>query len=217
MSLQYVTYDYWDYGYAVGDATNSDICGPFSLEELDQFGTLDALPFSLDSEIWESPNTCIMFFAGTVNGAANVTAAPTRVRLDSAAISGAATVSGLGGLILSGTGSITANGTVTADGVRVRGGTTSITGDAEITALGGVIYNGTAYIEAETTVICFSNAIWSGDSSITSNAAVSTIGYIYGEEWTDVTEDSNVWSIVSANSNTWTNLPAGTNTWLRQN
>jgi len=46
---------------------------------------------------------------------------------------------------------------------------------------------------------------------------VSAIGYIYGEEWADVTEESNVWSIVSANSNTWTNVPAGTNTWLRQN
>jgi hypothetical protein len=50
--------------------------------------------------------------------------------------------------------------------------------------------------------------------------AISSIiinGYIYGEEWSDVSEESNTWSIVSANSNTWTNVPAGTNTWLRQN
>jgi hypothetical protein len=99
----------------------------------------------------------------------------------------------------------------------VRGATASITGNAEMTALGGVTYNGTAFIKTETTVICYPNAIWSGDGAINSNAAVSAIGYIYGEEWSDVTEDSNVWSIVSANSNTWTNVPAGTNTWLRQN
>ena len=93
----------------------------------------------------------------------------------------------------------------------------SITGDADVTALGGVIYNGTAFIDGEAILACYPNAIWSGDGAVTSNAAVSAIGYIYGEEWADVTEESNVWSIVSANSNTWTNVPAGTNTWLRQN
>lgn len=135
----------------------ADICGPFTLEDLDQFGTLDSLPFSLDSEVWESPNTCIMFFASD--------------------ISNTATVSALGGMNVEGSGSIEANATVSADSFRIRNGV------ADVDAAGAVIVK----------------------------------GYIYGEEWADTTEESNVWSIVSANSNTWTNVPAGTNTWLRQN
>lgn len=135
----------------------ADICGPFTLEDLDQFGTLDSLPFSLDSEVWESPNTCIMFFASD--------------------ISNTATVSALGGMNVEGSGSIDANATVSANSFRIRNGI------IDVDAVGSIIIN----------------------------------GYIYGEEWADVTEESNVWSIVSANSNTWTNVPAGTNTWLRQN
>jgi len=195
----------------------ADICGPFTLEDLDQFGTLDALPFSLDSSVWESPNTCIMFFAGAVNGTANVTAAPTRITLDSAAIDGTATVLANGARVIAASGSITANGTVTADGVRVRGANASILGDATVTALGGIEIYATINIDGESQLSCYPNAIWSGDSAVSVSAIVDPIGYIYGEEWSDVTEDSNVWSIVSANSNTWTNVPAGTNTWLRQN
>jgi hypothetical protein len=37
----------------------ADVCGPFTLEDLDQFGDLDSLAFSLDSEIWTLASTCI--------------------------------------------------------------------------------------------------------------------------------------------------------------
>ena len=135
----------------------ADICGPFTLEELDQFGTLDSLPFSLNSSVWTSTTTCIMFFASD--------------------ISNTATVSALGGMSVEGSGSIEVNAMLFANSLRIRNGV------ADVDAAGSVIIK----------------------------------GYIYGEEWADVTEESNTWSIVSANSNTWTNVPAGTNTWLRQN
>jgi hypothetical protein len=135
----------------------ADICGPFTLEDLDQFGTLDSLPFSLNSSVWTSTTTCIMFFASD--------------------ISNTATVSALGGMNVEASGSIEANATLSAEASRTRNGV------IDIAAMG----------------------------------AMSIEGYIYGEEWSDVSEESNTWSIVSANSNTWTNVPAGTNTWLRQN
>lgn len=175
----------------------SDICGPFTLEGLDQFGTLDQLPFSLDDAIWESPDTCIMFGTGQADGTATVTASPSRIRIDSGSIDSFASVSASGGLILSASGNITSTGLVTADGVRMRTAIASIFSNAVVTALGGMEFAGFANITSEATLYCYPNAIWSGNGVINGNGAMSAIGYIYGEEWT--------------------NVPAGTNTWLRQN
>ena len=57
----------------------ADVCGPFTLEGLDQFGTLDSLAFSLDSSVWTSANTCILEFSSSVTGTAQAIADAIRI------------------------------------------------------------------------------------------------------------------------------------------
>ncbi len=72
----------------------ADVCGPFTLEQLDLFGgNLDALPYSLDDPIWTLSTTCVLYGEGNVTGVGNVTASPTKTLLVSGDVNSNATVS----------------------------------------------------------------------------------------------------------------------------
>ena len=45
----------------------ADICGPFTLDQLDQFGKVDAIQITFDSPIWQSTDTCITLNAGSAS------------------------------------------------------------------------------------------------------------------------------------------------------
>ena len=57
---QYVEFGYYDYGYAVGDSTSAfGDCGPWTIDTIDGFGSLDSLTLSLDNAVWTAADTCI--------------------------------------------------------------------------------------------------------------------------------------------------------------
>lgn len=66
----------------------AEICGPFTLEQLDLFGTLDSLAFSLDDAVWESANTCILEGAGEINGIGTMSALTGYLKDSDAAFTG---------------------------------------------------------------------------------------------------------------------------------
>jgi hypothetical protein len=49
-------------------------CGPWTLDQLDAFGSLESLAFSLDDPIWESPDTCILDAQAQITGVGTLTA-----------------------------------------------------------------------------------------------------------------------------------------------
>lgn len=74
----------------------ADICGPYTLEQLDLFNNLDDLAFSLDSAIWTSADTCIFEGAASVSASATTSAEAIRIRLSAASVTATATAIGLG-------------------------------------------------------------------------------------------------------------------------
>lgn len=94
---QYVDFGYYDYGYAVGDSESSfGDCGPWTIDTIDGFGSLDSLTLSLDDAIWNSANTCIFTADSSINGNAQVSGIGTRIFTGASSISGFATLSCLG-------------------------------------------------------------------------------------------------------------------------
>jgi hypothetical protein len=66
----------------------ADVCGPFTLEQLDLFGgNLDTLAFSLDDAVWTSANTCVLYGEGQVSATGNLDTVVIRIRPGEGAIS----------------------------------------------------------------------------------------------------------------------------------
>jgi len=133
-----------------------------------------------------------------------------------ASVNGTATVTADGSRITFASGSIDGTATVTADGIRIQTATASILGEADVTALGGVEYSANAAIEANADVVCMPIMIWDGDSNILVRATLVADGNVIGDEWDQVTEDTNTWTVVSGGSNIWTEVASQSNTWTRQ-
>jgi hypothetical protein len=95
---QYVEVGYYDTGYAVGDLTDDsgDSCGPWTIDTIDGFGSLDSLAISLDNAIWTSSSTCILFSDSSISANAQTSAVADRVRTSASSISGIATILCLG-------------------------------------------------------------------------------------------------------------------------
>lgn len=70
----------------------ADTCGPFTLEQLDLFGDLDSLAFSLDSAVWSSADTCILDNTANVSCQGNVFADGTATLDSEVGVSGSASV-----------------------------------------------------------------------------------------------------------------------------
>lgn len=49
-----------------------DYCGPFTIDTIDDFGTLEQINVSFDNAVWASADTCIHYTSGSVtsNGTA---------------------------------------------------------------------------------------------------------------------------------------------------
>jgi hypothetical protein len=161
-----------DGGFVVG----AEKCGPFTLEELNFFGNLDTLAYSLDSEIWNDENVCAIqstpqFFNadatvssdataifsgnGSVLAVGEVTSNGTRLRTGNGAVTGFATVSSNANAIYSGSGAVAAQTTVAASSIRIRTSAGSVNGIATVTCFstaeyfGSAAINGTAFVNAD--------------------------------------------------------------------
>lgn len=194
----------------------ADVCGPYTLEGLDQFANLDALAFSLDSPIWTSADTCI--FDVTVSASANASATSTAERIldGQGSISATASVAGSADRIRTSTASISANATVAGEAIRMRLSSASVSANATATALGGVEYQSGGDIYAFASSTASPIAIFAFDATCVATGSVLCAGERLGENWTDEQAGSNTWTDIPAGSNVWTQVPQGNNTWLRQ-
>ena len=178
MSLQYVVYDYWEYGYAEGDAILEFGSASVSAQATVTSGgiRIKTGSGSVTGNAAVSAQGGILRFANaSVNANAIVTADGIRVQTGIASITGAATVSALGGVVYSGFGAITGVASVSASPNAILAGNAAITGSASITVNGIII----------------------GDEWVDAIPGTNT--------WAQVEEITNTWTPVVSGSNFWVN------------
>jgi hypothetical protein len=192
----------------------ADICGPFTLDQLDQFGKVDAIQITFDSPIWQSTDTCITLNAGSASALATVIGIGNGIFAFQASVTGVA-ASVLDAIRMRLVEGLAASGaTVSGDAIRVRLTSSSVTGTASTSGLGGVVYSGDANVFAFSTTEAIAWKVLDGSGSITGIAFVSADGGVLGEEWSLVSADANTWNELASGSEVWVAVPEGTNTWL---
>lgn len=173
----------------------ADVCGPFTLDQLDVFGGVDQLAFSLDDPIWQSPDTCVLVSSGSATGIASTVLTALRERLSSGSATGVASASVDATRVRFGAGDSTGIATVSADAIRVRLSTGSATGIATVTALGGVEFSGEGNATGRAIVEATAFAIFDGAGSVVGVAFVSADGTVLGEEWVAVPVGDEQWKV----------------------
>ena len=192
----------------------ADICGPFTLDQLDQFGKIDALNITLDSPIWQSPDTCVLLSSGAVSAFATVIGLSDRIRLSSASVTGVASgsLSATAAFVASALANANANILGNPTKVTLSSGSTIGTASANVTA--NITYFGEANSFAFATTEAIAWAVYDASGSITGVAFVSADGGVIGEEWSLVPADANTWNELVSGNDVWVAVPEGTNTWL---
>jgi hypothetical protein len=193
-----------------------DVCGPFTLEQLDLFGgNLDALPYSLDDVIWTLNTTCVHYGNGAVNSAAIVTAGAFNSTSTQGAITSAGTVTASVARIKQVESILTAAATVGCDAIRIRTVDSTITATAMMDGSFSATFDGEGIIVAQGSFAALAGYIVEASVAISSDAEFVCNAYKMGDEWVIVADQPNTWSDVAAQSNTWTQQSIGSNTWQR--
>ena len=171
----------------------ADTCGFTTLESLDEFGSIDNLSFSLDSDVWAT--ACVKYGDGAITSSATVSSDSVRQRTGDADISVSATVEANGSRVIDGgSPDISASATTTADAIRMALGEASISGTASAQANGGFTANGACNFTGFGELYAAPNAIFAGDASINGTTTITADLYIYGQEWTTVSTGSETWT-----------------------
>lgn len=193
-----------------------DVCGPFTLEQLDLFGgNLDTLAFSLDDAIWTLNTTCVHYGNGEVNSAATVTAGASNSTSTQVAITSAGTVTASVARIQHVEGVITSAATVAGDALRIRVVDGAITAQGLMSGSLSPTFSGEGLILAQGSVTALAGYIVEVAAVISSDAEVVCNAYKMGDEWVLVADQPNTWSNISVQSNTWTQQSSGSNTWVQ--
>lgn len=192
----------------------ADICGPFTLDQLDQFGKVDAIQITFDSPIWQSTDACITFNAGSASAFATVIGIGNGILASQSSVTGIASSALAAIRMRLADGLAAADATVSGDAIRVRLASSSVTGTASATGLGGVEYSGEGDALAFATTEAIAWAVLDGNGAITGIAFVSADGGVLGEEWSLVPADSNTWNELASGGEVWVAVPEGANTWL---
>lgn len=191
----------------------SDVCGPWSLEGLDNFGTLDSLAFSLDDPIWNSADTCIVSSGAVINGQGQAQASANATRESQAQITGAGQVVAGADRTRTVLGIITGEGTFTGDALRIRTSSGAIHGIGSLEAFAGLEQNVVAFVLGNGEIIVSANVTRLSEAKIIASVALVANGYIYGEEWNLVPDEASSWTDVPETPNVWTQQQPGQNTW----
>lgn len=191
----------------------SDVCGPWDLEGLDNFGTLDSLAFSLDDPIWNSADTCIVSSGAVINGQGQAQASANATRESQAQITGAGQVVAGADRTRTVIGIITGEGNFTGDALRIRTSGGAILGIGSLEAFAGLEQNVVAFALGNGEIIVTASAIRTVQAGISGGVALVANGYIYGEEWNLVPDEASSWTDVPETPNVWTQQQPGQNTW----
>ena len=201
----------------------ADYCGAFTIDSIDQFGTLEQINVSFDDPVWNSASTCIYYGDASVTASASVSADGDAIRFGIGQISGTATA------VVSATrtrfcvGSVTASASVSSDSIRIRTSAGQITGVATVSALGGVQYSGVASVSALALLQANGVGIFTGSGFINGTGLVVCAGNRLGDNWTleaagseswqDISPQDNVWADTSIGSESWTPTTTSNNSW----
>lgn len=172
----------------------ADQCGPWNLDQLDAFGSLDSLAFSLDDAIWTSADTCILDGAGSVTGFGNVTATVSLEIQREIEFLGTGSLSAIVIRELMAAAQITGTANLTASTDKIRTEDAAITGVGSLTALAGVEFSTEVRITGVGTLVAGVSYTVLSQAAINGSAALTADGYIYGQEWTQVPYETNTWT-----------------------
>ena len=194
----------------------ADQCGPWSIDDLDLFGTIDSIEITLDSPIWDSADTCILEFSGAITGEGTAQAQASYEVAGEGSIAGAGLLASSAERTRTVEGFISGVGTATGSCIRIRAdNSASILGEGSLSAFGGLEQISVAFVLGSGEVIVIPYITYSSVAAIQATGALSGSGYIYGQEWSDVADETNTWTPVTEGSNTWTPVTAGSNTWAQ--
>lgn len=213
----------------------TDQCGPWTLDQLDAFGSIDDLLVTLDSPVYESANTCILESSGSVQGEGYLVASglagkgvtgeanivglgsligtSTRTRTFQAAILGAGNLNASGAFEIQSGAEIQGVGTLTADALRQFEVVVSLFGVGELSATPNAEFGSPAEFVGIGNLQALGGTIINGSGGIEVTGSLVSNGYIYGEEWSQVTDESNAWTPVPSESNVWSLIPSRSNQW----
>lgn len=178
----------------------SDQCGPWTLEGLDSFGSIDSLAFSLDDPIWESPDTCILDGQGAISGQGNVSSSAIYIADAQSFITGIGFLSSDAFRQRDLSASITGVGEITVTAVgKERLVDLSFLGEGTLSATAGYIAETSGFISGVGSLSSTANYTVSAKGNISGALEINVSGYYYGEEWTVVPFEPNVWTEVSPN------------------
>jgi hypothetical protein len=125
----------------------ADQCGPWSIDQLDLFGTIDSIQITLDSPIWDSADTCILEFAGDITGEGSVTVQGNYTAQGEGQIAGTGTLASGAERTRTVEGIIAGAGTLATACVRIRADNlASIFGEGTLSAFGGLEQNAIALV-----------------------------------------------------------------------
>ncbi len=192
----------------------ADICGPFTLDQLDQFGKVDAIQITFDSPIWQSTDTCITLNTGSASAFSTVIAIGNGILAGNGTAAALADSDLVAIRVRLADALATSEAYVSQDAIRVRLSAGDAIGEASVSGLGGVEYSGDANLFAYATTEVFGFAIRNTSGDVIGVAFVSADGTVLGEEWALVPADSNVWNDLASGSEVWVPVPEGTNVWL---
>ncbi len=194
----------------------ADVCGPFTLEQLDLFGgNLDALPFSLDDAIWTLTTTCVLYADGAVTSAGTVNTGTSVTSDVQGLIVASGNVAALVARIQEVTGAIDAAGTFTSDAVRIRVVDGVISAQGLMSGDANATFGPTDAITASGSLTALAGYVVDAAAGISSNAQFICTVYKMGDEWVLVPDQPNTWSDIAVQSNTWTQQSSGSNTWVQ--
>jgi hypothetical protein len=213
----------------------ADQCGPWTLDQLDAFGSIDDLLVSLDSPVYESANTCILESSGSIQGEGDLIVSA----IVGAGITGEANIIGVGSLAATatrtktvqatilGVGNLEVNGakeklsgaqiqgtcSLTVNGARQFNFIVELSGVGELTANSNAEFSFRPEFSGISNVSALGGIIINGSGNVQANGSLFSDSYIYGEEWKPVSDETNNWTLVPTESNVWSLIPSGSNQW----
>lgn len=178
MSLQYVVYDYWEYGYAEGDA-------------ILQYGSASVTADATVSADGIRLRTAV----GSITGNATVSAFGTRIQFANAYINASAVLTADGTRVRTAIGSIECSSDVSALGGVIYSANAAINGTATVSAYANLIWSGYAYINANSTV--------TAKGAIIGEDWIDTVPSI--DSWSQISSVYYAWNPITSNITTWIN------------
>lgn len=192
---------------------STDISAPFTLEQLDAFGTLETLSHSLDDSYWVSGSARIRLVTGSAAASTTGTATGLIEKIVTASASVAATASGAANRIrkASGSASVTTTSTLSAFRERLQTASATATFSATATGVFELLTSGVAAVTSSATGLA--KAIFQSSGSAGGAFTTTITARVRGSEWTDTTPGSETWTVVTPGSESWTEISAGNETW----